>query len=108
MNNLERRPEGGRNQGDRIGALEQDMKVVRHRLDTWDRRHENSPERLTKLEQQFEHQSDKLDDLETGIENINKAIGRMGTKITYGLGAAAAIMVMFDKIWPIISKGLGS
>jgi hypothetical protein len=97
-----------RNAGERIGALEQDMKVAMFRLHQWDRRHENSPERLTKLEQQFENQADKLDDLEAGISMINRAVERMGTKITYGLGFAAALMVALDKAWPYITKGIGS
>ncbi|WP_256662127.1 hypothetical protein [Pseudomonas sp. F(2018)] len=84
------------------------MKVVKHRLDQWDRRHEHSPERLTKLEQQFENQADKLDHLEEGISKINAAVENMGAKITWGLGAAATIMVMFDKFWPLLMKGLGS
>jgi len=93
-----------RTQGDRIGALEQDMKVNSHRLKELERRHDQSPERLTKLEQQFAHQSDKLDDLEVGISRINTSVEKMGAKITWGLGAAAAIMVMFDKVWPFIAK----
>lgn len=102
------RTEVNRNQGDRIGALEQDMKVVKHRLDTWDRRHESAPERLTKLEQQFSNQSDKLDELEAGISKINTAVEKMGTKITYGLALAAGAMIVLDRLWPLISKGLGS
>lgn len=103
----EQRSESGRNQGDRIGALEQDMKVVKHRLDQFDRRHESAPERLTKLEQQFAHQTEKLDDMEVGIGKINASVDRMGHKITWGIGAGAAFMVMFDKVWPFLAKGFG-
>lgn len=84
------------------------MKVVVHRLNQFDRRHESAPERLTKLEQQFEHQSDKLDDLEAGIGKINSSVEKMGHKITWGIGAGAAFMVMFDKIWPFLAKGFGA
>lgn len=97
-----------RNLGERIGALEQDMKVATFRLHQWDRRHENSPERLTKLEQQFTNQAEKLDELEIGISKINDSVHQMGTKITYGVGFAVAIMVALDKAWPYIAKGLGS
>jgi len=95
-----------RNPGERIGSLEQDMKVVNFRLHQWDRRHENHPERLARLEQQFANQSDKLDDLEAGISEINKTVQRMGTKITYGVGFAVAVMIALDKAWPFIIKGL--
>jgi len=108
MQNPEHRAESGRNIGERTGALEQDMKVVKHRLDEWDRRHQHSPERLTKLEQQMTHQNEKLDDMEQGISQINVTLQKIATKVTYGLGGAAVFMVMFDKVWPIIAKGLGS
>ena len=102
-----RQPESNRNQSDRIGALEQDMKVVKHRLDQFDRRHESAPERLTKLEQEFAHQTEKLDEVEMGIGKINASVDRMGHKIPWGIGARAAFMVMFDKVWPFLAKGFG-
>lgn len=95
-----------RGMGERVGTLEQDMKVVTFRLHQWDRRHENSPERLTKLEQQFAHQSEKLDHLESGIIKINDSVQRMSTKITYGVGFAVALMFILDKAWPFVVKGL--
>jgi len=96
-----------RNLEERVGALEQDMKVVSFRLHQWDRRHENSPERLTKLEQQFENQADKLDDLEAGIAKINSSVQKMGTKLQIGIGAMVTIGFLFDKFWPLVMKGLG-
>ena len=84
------------------------MKVVRHRLDTWDRRHEDSPERLTRLEQQMNHQNEKLEGMEEGITQINATLGKIATKVTWGLGAAAMLMILFDKVWPILAKGVGA
>ncbi|MNY74463.1 hypothetical protein D3C86_2135040 [compost metagenome] len=84
------------------------MKVVNFRMHQWDRRLENHPERLAKLEQQFEHQSEKLDAMEKGIQKISESVERMGSKITYGVGFAVAIMLVLDKAWPFIVKGLAS
>lgn len=96
----------GRGQGDRIGALEQDMQVVLWRLGEIDRRHDSSPERLAKVEQVMAYQSEKLDDLEEGITRIQRSVEKMGTKITWGLSAAATLMIVLDKAWPFIVKGL--
>lgn len=98
--------ESGRNTGERIGALEQDMKVVRYRLDDIDRRHDSSPERLAKVEQVIAYQSEKLDDMEHGIARIQSSVEKMGNKITWGLGAASALMIVLNKAWPLIMGGL--
>ena len=98
--------ESGRNPGERIGALEQDMKVVRWRLDEMDRRHDSSPDRLTKVEQVMAYQSEKLDDMEHGIARIQSSVEKMGNKITWGLGAGSALMIILNKAWPLIMGGL--
>jgi uncharacterized coiled-coil protein SlyX len=107
MQNQEPRSERGRNQGERIGALEQDMAVVKNNIRQLQEQHNESPGRIIRLEQQFAHQSDKLDDLEVGMERVNSTIEKMGTKITWALGAVAGGMILVDKLWPVISKGLG-
>jgi DNA repair ATPase RecN len=98
--------ETARYQGDRIGALEQDMQVVKWRLIEVERRHDSSPERLAKVEQVMAYQSEKLDDMEQGITRIQRSVERMGTKITLGFGAAATVMMVLDKAWPFIVRGL--
>lgn len=108
MENPDIRRESGRNMGERVGALEQDMKVVKHQIQQFERRHETAPERLGKLEQQFAHLSDDIGELKTGVAGINAAIGRMGTKMSYAVGIAVAALYLFDKFWPIISAGFKS
>jgi DNA repair ATPase RecN len=76
------------------------------RLNQWDRRHESSPERLAKVEQVIAYQSEKLDDMEHGIARIQRSVEKMGTKITWGLSAAATLMIVLDKAWPFIIGGL--
>jgi len=98
--------ETARYQGDRIGALEQEMQVVKWRLNEIDRRHDSSPERLAKVEQVMAYQSEKLDDMEQGITRIQRSVEKMGTKITWGLSAAATLMIVLDKAWPFIVGGL--
>ena len=92
----------GRNQGERIGALEQDMNVSKWRLSEAERKHESSPERLAKVEIVVANLSEKLDDIELGMSRIEGSVDKVATKITWGLGAAAAILFMVDKAWPII------
>lgn len=54
------------------------------------------------------HQNEKLEDMADGISKIDTAVEKLGAKIAWGIGAGAAFMVMFDKVWPLITKGLGS
>lgn len=103
-----RHSDAGRNTEERVGALEQDMKVMRYRLDEMARRHDNSPERLVKLEQAMEHQSEKLDGMGDGITKVQNAVDKIGNKLAYGVGIAVAVTVMLNKFWPFIMKGLGA
>ncbi|HCJ30199.1 MAG TPA: hypothetical protein DHV63_13110 [Pseudomonas sp.] len=100
--------EGGRTVHERVGALEQEAAVTRHRLNAFDREHGQSPNRLTKLEQQFEHQSRQLTAIGDSQEEMASKMDKMGDKISYGLGAAAIILALFDKVWPYIAKGFGA
>lgn len=98
----------GRNVYERVGALEQDLAVHRHRLDKIDQDHGQSPHRITKLEQQFEFQNKQLRSIgETQAVMVEK-VDKLARSIAWGLGAAATIMVLFDKLWPFLTKGLGA
>ncbi|GLK88306.1 hypothetical protein [Pseudomonas turukhanskensis] len=101
-------PDHGRNVYERVGALEQDMAVHRHRLAKIDQDHGSSPHRLTKLEQQFEFQTKQLQAIgETQALMVGK-VDKLGRSIAYGLGAAAVILALFDKAWPFLVKGFGA
>ncbi len=101
-------PDHGRNVYERVGALEQDMAVHRHRLDKIDQDHGQSPHRITKLEQQFDFQNKQLKAIGESQEQMSTKLDAMGNKIAYGLGAAAVIMVVLDKLWPVLTKGFGA
>ena len=95
----------GRTVHERVGALEQEAAVTRHRLDRFDRDHAQSPNRLTKLEQQFEHMTRQLTAIGESQDEVSGKVDTLSTKLTYGLGAAAVVLAVFDKMWPYIAKG---
>lgn len=98
----------GRNIYERVGALEQDMAVARHDLARLERTHETSPHRLTKLEEQFSFQNKQLQAIGETQEQMSAKMDALGNKIAYGLGAAAVILALFDKLWPLLTKGIGA
>jgi hypothetical protein len=97
----------GRTIYERVGALEQDMAVVKSDQVRFERVHEHSPNRLTKLEQQFEFQTKQLSSISESQDEMSDKVDKLGGKIAYGLGAAAVILALFDKVWPLITKGIG-
>ncbi|MFG3398672.1 hypothetical protein ACQKEK_02445 [Pseudomonas sp. NPDC077408] len=98
----------GRTVHERVGALEQEAAVTRHRLDRFDKDHAQSPNRLTKLEQQFEHMTRQLTAIGESQDEVAGKVDTLSSKLTYGIGAGFALVAVFDKIWPLISKGFGS
>jgi chromosome segregation ATPase len=91
---------------EKIHAIEGRQSVTEHRLNSFDRAHEMTPNRLTKLEQQFENLTRQLSIIGTTLKDISIKQDVIGKQIAYGLGAAAVLIVAFDKVWPLIS-GIG-
>lgn len=104
---MEHLTESGRNIGERVGALEQDMKVVKFRLDVFDRRHETMPERVSKMEQAMAHQSEQFDDLKDGLVAIDGKVDKLASKLAYVMASGAVFIFILDKAWPFITKGFG-
>lgn len=98
--------DAGRNIYERVGALEQDMAVARHDLARLERTHETSPHRITKLEEQLTFQNRQLQSIGESQEEMSAKVDALGNKIAYGLGAAAVILAIFDKVWPLLTKGI--
>lgn len=98
----------GRTVHERVGALEQEAAVTRHRLDRFDRDHAQSPSRLTKLEQQFEYMTRQLTVIGESQDEVAGKVDKLGNKLSYGMGAGLALYAVFDRLWPLISKGFGS
>lgn len=91
--------EAGRSVPERVGALEQDMHLVKHRLDRFDRHHEDLPMRVGRLELIAQTQSELLKSLNTNVDG-------MGKKVMYGLGAAGAIITVGQVVVPIILRAV--
>lgn len=100
--------DGGRNIYERVGALEQDMAVVKSEHARFERLHDQSPHRITKLEEQFSFQNKQLQAIGETQEQMSNKMDALGNKIAYGLGAAAVILALFDKLWPLLTKGIGA
>lgn len=98
----------GRTVHERVGALEQEAAVTRHRLDRFDRDHAQSPNRLTKLEQQFDHMTRQLTAIGESQDEVAEKVDTLSTKLTYGIGAGVVLVAVFDKLWPFVAKGFGS
>ena len=88
--------------------MEQEAAVTRHRLDRFDRDHAQSPNRLTKLEQQFEHMTRQLTAIGESQDEVSEKVDKLGGKLSYGIGAGVVLLAVFDKVWPFITKGFGS
>ena len=97
----------GRNLGERAGALEQDVAVIKHRLNVFDRRHEGLPERMSMVEQAMTHQSEQFDELKDGLIAIDGKVDKLASKLAYVMAAGAIFIFILDKAWPFITKGFG-
>ena len=93
--------EAGRSVPERVGALEQDMHLVKHRLDRFDRHHEDLPMRVGRLELIAQTQSELLKSLDVNVRE-------MGKKVMYGLGAAGAIISVVQIFGPHLLRAVTS
>jgi len=93
---------------EKVHAIENRQSVTEHRLNSFDRTHEMTPNRLTKLEQQFENLTRHLASIGVTLKSISDKQDAVGMQIAYGLGGAAVILFMIDKAWPTIASAVGS
>jgi chromosome segregation ATPase len=93
---------------EKVHAIENRQSVTEHRLNSFDRAHEMTPNRLTKLEQQFENLTRQLSIIGTTLKEISNKQDVVGKQIAYGLGAGAVLLVVLDKVWPMIAAIGGS
>ena len=89
--------DAGRNQAERLGALEQNMRLALWRLDHYEQKHENIPQRVDRLELIAQNQSKLLETLSSDVKG-------MGIKVMYGLGAAGAIIAIINMVGPHILR----
>lgn len=88
----------------RLGVLERDMAVTQHRLAQMEHRHESVPIRVTKLEQQFEHMSGQLSELNVGQQKLTTVVSGIGTKITWALAVASTLWAILQMVGPTLLR----
>lgn len=86
----------------RLGKLEREMAVAKHRLDQMERRHESVPTRITKLEQQFEHMSGQLSELNQGQQKLTAVVSAIGSRITWALAVASTLWAILQMVGPTL------
>ncbi|GFM86105.1 hypothetical protein PSCICO_15040 [Pseudomonas cichorii] len=89
---------------DPVRELERDMAVFKHRLVSLEKRHESVPIRVTKLEQQFEHMSGQLAELNEGQQKLTSVVSDIGKKITWALAIASTLWAILQMIGPTLLK----
>ena len=91
--------DAGRNQAERLGALEQNMRLALWRLDHYEQKHETIPQRVDRLELIAQNQSKLLETLSSDVKG-------MGIKVMYGLGAAGAIIAVINMVAPHLLRAV--
>ena len=89
---------------DDVRTLERDMAVMQHRLVSLEKRHESVPIRVTKLEQQFEHMSGQLAELNQGQQKLTVVVSDIGKKITWALAIASTLWAILQMIGPTLLR----
>lgn len=78
--------------------------VLEHRVDQLERRHESVPIRVTKLEQQFEHMSGQLSQLNQGQQELTSVVAGIGRKITWALAIASTLWAILQMFGPTLLR----
>ena len=90
----------------RLAGLEQNMAIMEHRLTYMETRHESVPIRVSKLEQQFEHMSGQLSELNVGQQKLTRVVSGIGTKITWALAVASTLWAILQMFGPVLLRVL--
>lgn len=90
----------------RMAVVERDMAMIQYRLGQMEKRHESVPIRVTKLEQQFEHMSGQLAELNLGQRKLTSVVSGLGTKITWALAVASTLWAILQMFGPTLLRVL--
>ena len=63
-----------------------------------------SPTRVTKLEQQFEHMSGQLSELNEGQQKLTVVVSDIGKKITWALAIASTLWAILQMVGPTLLR----
>ncbi|BAP43929.1 putative uncharacterized protein [Pseudomonas sp. StFLB209] len=91
---------------DPVRELERDMAVMKHRLVAMEKRQESVPTRVTKLEQQFEHMSGQLSELNKGQQELTGVVAGIGKKITWALAIASTLWAILQMVGPTLLRAV--
>lgn len=80
--------------------------LIEYRLMVMEKRHESVPIRVTKLEQQFEHMSGQLAELNEGQQKLTGVVSEIGKKITWALAIASTLWAILQMVGPAVLRAV--
>jgi len=90
----------------RQGRLEREVMLIEYRVGELEKHHGTVPTRVTKLEQQFEHMSGQLSQLNEGQQKLTTVVAAIGSKITWALAVASTLWAILQMFGPALLRVL--
>jgi len=90
----------------RQGRIEREVMLIAYRVSELERHHGTVPTRVTKLEQQFEHMSGQLSQLNEGQQKLTNVVAAIGSKITWALAVASTLWAILQMFGPALLRVL--
>ena len=90
----------------RQGRLEREVMLIGYRVGELEKHHGTVPTRVTKLEQQFEHMSGQLSQLNEGQQKLTNVVAAIGSKITWALAVASTLWAILQMFGPALLRVL--
>ncbi|MQT84971.1 hypothetical protein GHN92_10335 [Pseudomonas sp. FSL R10-2964] len=78
--------------------------LIEYRVGELERHHGTVPTRVTKLEQQFEHMSGQLSQLNEGQQKLTVVVSDIGKKITWALAIASTLWAILQMVGPALLR----
>jgi hypothetical protein len=88
----------------RQGRLEREVMLIGYRVGELEKHHGTVPTRVTKLEQQFEHMSGQLSQLNEGQQKLTNVVAAIGSKITWALAVASTLWAILQMFGPTLLR----
>ena len=84
----------------RQGRIERDVMLIEYRVGELERHHGTVPT----LEQQFEHMSGQLSQLNEGQQKLTVVVSDIGKKITWALAIASTLWAILQMVGPALLR----
>ena len=88
----------------RQGRIEREVMLIAYRVSELERHHGTVPTRVTKLEQQFEHMSGQLSQLNEGQQKLTVVVSDIGKKITWALAIPSTLWAILQMVGPTLLR----